>query len=108
MTPPADADNHDPLARWLQTTGSKRARRQHTRPAPGRMRFAFYGRISTAEYQDPVSSRQSQYDNAARLIEGHGQIVAEFFDVGHSRSLAWTHRPSAAALLVPCHAALNG
>jgi site-specific DNA recombinase len=99
MTPPADAGNNAPLSRWLQTTGRKRARGQHTRPALGRIRFAFYGRISTAEYQDPVSSRQWQYDNAARLIGGHGQIVAEFFDVGHSRRLAWVHRPSAAALL---------
>jgi len=46
-----------------------------------------------------VSSRQWQYDNAARLIDGHGRIVAEYFDVGYSRSLAWTHRPQAAALL---------
>jgi site-specific DNA recombinase len=99
MTPPADADDNDLLDSWLQTIGRKRSRGQHTTPAPGRLRFAFYGRISTAEYQDPVSSRQWQYDNAARLIEGRGQIVAEFFDVGHSRSLAWTHRPSAAALL---------
>ena len=32
------------------------------------------------------------------LIAGHGVIVAEFFDTGHSRTLAWARRPQAAAL----------
>jgi hypothetical protein len=29
----------------------------------------------------------------------HGRIVAEFFDVGYSRTLAWARRPQAAALV---------
>jgi site-specific DNA recombinase len=99
MTPVADADDHDSLTHWLQASAAARRRGQHAQPVVGRLRFAFYGRISTAEYQDPVSSRQWQYDNAARLIEGRGRIVAEFFDVGYSRSLGWRHRPQAAALL---------
>jgi site-specific DNA recombinase len=33
------------------------------------------------------------------VIAGRGQIVAEFFDVGTSRSLPWAWRPQAAALL---------
>jgi site-specific DNA recombinase len=35
----------------------------------------------------------------AALVAGFGQIVAEFFDVGHSRGLPWARRPQAAALL---------
>jgi site-specific DNA recombinase len=97
--PLADADDHDSLTHWLQASAPARRRGQQAQPVVGRLRFAFYGRISTAEYQDPVSSHQWQYDNAARLIAGHGRIVAEYFDVGYSRSLAWAHRPQAAALL---------
>ena len=33
------------------------------------------------------------------LVAGQGQIVAEFFDVGQSRTLAWACRPQAAALV---------
>jgi site-specific DNA recombinase len=63
------------------------------------VRFAFYGRISTVEYQDPVSSRAWQVEAAGRVVAGRGRIVAEFFDVGTSRSLPWVRRPQAAALL---------
>ncbi|GID98572.1 putative recombinase [Amorphoplanes digitatis] len=63
------------------------------------MRFAFYGRISTDGYQDPVSSRQWQFDIAELLTSSHGRIAAEFFDVGYSRSLPWHQRPGTAELL---------
>ncbi len=33
------------------------------------------------------------------LVAGHGTIVAEFFDAGESRTLAWGRRPQAAALV---------
>jgi len=36
-----------------------------------------------------VTSRARQYDQAGALVAGHGQIVAEFFDIGQSRTLAW-------------------
>jgi hypothetical protein len=26
-------------------------------------------------------------------VAGHGQIIAEFFDIGQSRTLAWACRP---------------
>ena len=32
-------------------------------------------------------------------MAGPGHIVAEFFDIGHSRTLAWARRPQAAALV---------
>jgi DNA invertase Pin-like site-specific DNA recombinase len=59
----------------------------------------FYGRVSTEDYQDPVTSRARQWDQAAALVAGHGRIVAEFFDVGQSRTLAWARRVQAAALV---------
>jgi site-specific DNA recombinase len=62
--------------------------------------FAFYGRVSTEDQQDPESSRAWQLARSRSLIEPHGGvIVAEFFDVGLSRSLPWKRRPQANALL---------
>ncbi len=76
------------------------------RATPGRrvwpwraLRFAFYGRVSTEDWQDPVTSRARQRGQAAARVAGHGRIVAEFFDVGYSRTLAWARRPQAAALV---------
>ena len=86
----------DSLLAWAERTG----RRQTAQPGRGALRFAFYGRVSTEDYQDPVTARARQRDQAAALVAGHGQIVAEFFDVGQSRTLAWARRPQAAALVV--------
>ncbi len=61
--------------------------------------FAFYGRVSTEDWQDPVTSRARQREQAAALVAGHGAVVAEFFDAGESRTLAWARRPQAAALV---------
>jgi len=62
--------------------------------------FAFYGRVSTEDQQDPASSRAWQLRRALELIEpGGGAVVAEFFDVGQSRSLPWKRRPEASRLL---------
>ena len=64
-------------------------------------RFAFYGRVSTEDQQDPGASRGWQLARARGLIEPHGGVIAvEFFDEGQSRSLPWRRRPQAAALLV--------
>ena len=83
------------LAAWAERTG----RRRPAKPDSGGLRFVFYGRVSTEDYQDPVTSRVRQRDQAGVLVAGHGQIVAEFFDVGQSRTLAWARRPQAAALV---------
>jgi hypothetical protein len=64
----------------------------------GRLRFAFYGRVSTEDHQDPVTSRARQRDQAGALVAGHGRIVAEYFDTGQSRTPSWARRPQAAAL----------
>src|SRR5438067_11560841 len=65
------------------------------------IRFAFYGRVSTEDQQDPESSKQWQLHRSRQLIEPAGGVfVAEFFDIGQSRSLPWKRRPEAARLLV--------
>jgi len=81
------------LLAWAERTG----RRQAAQPGRGALRFAFYGRVSTEDYQDPVTSRARQLGQPGALVAGHGQIVAEFFDIGQSRTLAWARRPQAAA-----------
>ncbi|SCL19970.1 Site-specific DNA recombinase [Micromonospora pallida] len=62
--------------------------------------FAFYGRVSTEDNQDPESSRSWQLSRATALIQPHGgRIVAEYFDIGQSRSLPWQRRVQASQLL---------
>jgi DNA invertase Pin-like site-specific DNA recombinase len=64
------------------------------------LRFAFYGRVSTEDNQDPNASRAWQLNRARALIEPRGgQIVMEFFDIDRSRSIPWPRRPHAAALI---------
>jgi len=93
FTGPREAQ--DQLLDWAQRSGRGSA-------APlrrGGLRFALYGRVSTEDWQDPVTSRARQRDQAGALIAGRGRIVAEFFDAGESRVLPWARRPQAAALL---------
>ncbi|GAA1899820.1 recombinase family protein [Actinomadura bangladeshensis] len=67
---------------------------------PARVRFAFYGRVSTEDHQDPAASRAWQLRRAHGLIDpAGGTVVAEFFDVDKSRSVPWQRRPQASALL---------
>ena len=54
-------------------------------------------RVSTEDWQDPVTSRARQLQQAVMLVAGRGAIVAEFFDAGESRTLPWARRPRAAA-----------
>ncbi|WP_199514190.1 recombinase family protein [Nucisporomicrobium flavum] len=66
---------------WIDRSPERsRGRRRAWRD--GGIRFAFYGRISTDGYQDPVSSRRRQLDAAAQLTEQRGCIAVEFFDIG--------------------------
>ena len=83
------------LAAWAEASG----RRQGSGQACGGLRFVFYGRVSTEDWQDPLTSRVRQREQAEALVRGHGQIVAEFFDTGESRAVAWGRRPQAAALV---------
>ncbi|MDT7762242.1 MAG: site-specific recombinase, partial [Mycobacterium sp.] len=65
----------------------------------GCLRFAFYGRVSTEDWQDPVTSRARQLAQAVMLMAGRRVIVAEFFDTGQHRVLAWPRRPRVAAFV---------
>jgi site-specific DNA recombinase len=62
-------------------------------------RFAFLGRVSTEDNQDPEASRNWQLDRAHALVDPVGEIVAQYFDIGQSRSVPWKRRPQASALL---------
>src|SRR5215469_15628159 len=64
------------------------------------IKFAFYGRVSTEDQQDPESSRSWQLTRWRALIEARGGVmVTEFLDVDKSRSIPWQRRPQATALL---------
>src|SRR5271156_6965730 len=82
------------LVAWAEESGRRRV---NGPPERGGLRFVFYGRVSTEDWQDPVTSRARQREQAAALVRGHGVIVDEFFDVGESRTVAWARRPPAAA-----------
>src|SRR5271157_1549716 len=85
----------DALVLWAERT----ARGDGCVAGHGGLRFVFYGRVSTEDWQDPVTSRARQREQAEALVRGHGVIVAELFDVGESRMVAWARRPQAAALV---------
>jgi DNA invertase Pin-like site-specific DNA recombinase len=87
------------LLAWAERSALRRAGQTAIGLAPGLLRFLFYGRVSTEDWQDPVTSRARQREQAEALVRGHGQIVAELFDVGKSRTVAWPRRPQAAALV---------
>ena len=62
--------------------------------------LAFYGRCSTEDNQDPETSKAWQLSNAAKFVRPlGGSIVAEFFDIGQSRSVPWERRNAASRLL---------
>jgi len=91
----------DMLASWVQQKSRQLAAvpRQRRAAEPDGTGFAFYWRCSTEEWQDPVTSRQWQWDNAVETIAGKGNVVAEFGDVGWTRRLRWERRPQAAELI---------
>src|ERR1700687_2204125 len=92
---PGSDPRGDVLVSWVEHTvrGDRRV------AGLGTLRFVFYGRVSTEDWQDPVTSRMRQREQAEALVRGHGVIVDEFFDVGESRTVAWARRPQAAVLV---------
>src|SRR5208283_5177378 len=92
---PGSGPRGDVLVSWAEHT----ARGDRRVAGLGTLRFVFYGRVSTEDWQDPVTSRARQREQAEALVRGHGVIVAELFDVGESRTVAWARRPQAAALV---------
>ncbi|WP_202918787.1 hypothetical protein [Saccharothrix deserti] len=94
------SEDPDLLGAWLRTKGSTARRKSSNDPFVHRgLRFAFYGRMSTSEYQDRRTSRLWQRGVAERLVAGHGVIVAEYFETGCTRLKEWADRPQAARLL---------
>src|SRR6478672_3335664 len=85
----------DVLVSWAACT----AHDDKSMAGRGMVRFVFYGRVSTEDWQDPVTSRARQREQAEALVRGHGVIVAELFDVGESRTVAWARRSQSAALV---------
>ncbi|GAA2999743.1 hypothetical protein [Actinokineospora diospyrosa] len=59
--------------------------------------LGFYGRCSTEGNQDPETSHGWQHGNANKFIGPlGGRIVADFFDIGQSRSVPWERRKEGA------------
>jgi DNA invertase Pin-like site-specific DNA recombinase len=62
--------------------------------------MAAYGRCSTEDNQDPETSRGWQFGNARKFVEPlGGRVVAEYFDIGQSRSVPWERRTQGSRLL---------
>ena len=59
---PGKGAGGDVLALWAERTG----RRRKGVPGRGGLRFAFYGRVSTEDWQDPVTSRAARHGPCAR------------------------------------------
>jgi site-specific DNA recombinase len=57
----------DVLGAWAESLGRGRGGSRGGRC----LRFAFYGRVSTEDWQDPVTSRARQ-QQAVMLVAGHG------------------------------------
>jgi len=55
----------DMLTLWAEATRRRRAAGHGL----GGLRFAFYGRVSTEDWQDPVTSRARQWDQVAALAD---------------------------------------
>ena len=69
--------------------------------------FAFCGRVSTEDNQEPEASRLRQVAQAQRILPPHSEIVEEYFDIGNSRSLPWARRPETARLLKELRSGTN-
>ena len=61
----------DLLETWVNSDRAVRVRGSPGSDAVGGLRFAFYGRISTVEFQDEWSSRRWQCEGAADVVAGH-------------------------------------
>jgi hypothetical protein len=52
-----EVDDREILQGWAEVRGRRRRGAQQLERAVTGLRFAFYGRTSTGEFQDPVTSR---------------------------------------------------
>ena len=73
------------------------------RPHEHDIRRRAHACVSTEDRQSPEDSIAWQRSIAAALIDPQGgRIVADYLDVGVSRSLPWSRRPEATRLLADC------
>src|SRR6185437_12370529 len=80
----------DGLAAWAQRAGQ----RSPDGPQAGGLRFAFYGRVSTEDWQDPVTSRARQREQG-RYLGGRPPYGYRLGDAGpHPNKVhaAWGRR----------------
>ena len=62
------------LTEWAERSALRRAGRMMAGgPAPVRLRSVFYGRVSTEDWQDPVTSRARQREQAGRWSAATGR-----------------------------------
>jgi site-specific DNA recombinase len=73
----------------------------------GSLSFAFVGRVSTEDNQEPEVSRARQIAKARTILPPGAEIVEEYFDIGDSRSLPWARRPETKRLLAELRAGTN-
>lgn len=69
--------------------------------------FAFVGRVSTEDNQEPEASRARQLAKARRILPAGAEITTEYFDIGDSRSVPWPRRPEAGRLLTELRGGTN-
>ncbi len=62
----------DPRGDVLVWWAERAARGDRRVAGRGMLRFVFYGRVSTEDWQDPVTSRVRQREQAEALARGHG------------------------------------
>ncbi len=60
----ARAEGRDGLVAWAARSG----RPENRGPVRGGLRFVFYGRVSTEDWQDPLTSRARQREQAGETI----------------------------------------
>src|SRR2546423_15112195 len=80
----------DVLGSWAEKLNGHATKR-----SGGCLRFVFYGRVSTEDWQDPVTSRARQLQQAGMPGAGQGTVGAGVFDCGQSPTLAWARGPPA-------------
>ena len=56
------------------------------------IKFAFYGRVSTEDQQDPQSSRSWQLTRSRALIEAHGGVIVTEFNLNDNTVEGLRHK----------------
>src|ERR1700730_18072053 len=75
VTTPTRSAASDLLVLWMSQAGPGGRSRRRAPDVVGGLRFAFYGRVSTAEFQEPDSSRRWQRDVDEDLNAGQCRVV---------------------------------